>query len=499
MLYHLARLRALSILIGAIALLQFEAQATSPLVSVKKDYLVRVWETDRADLPHYCFTTIAQTPDGYLWLGSFANVSRFDGLRFTIFDHEETHDLPSNSVRTLFVDHDGVLWVGTDRGVARLKEGHWETLSESKGWPGGVVGSFAEDRQGNLWACAGGQIIKWDGDRFVPFPTPERGDDKSTLGCCVDADGKLWVQSRRYLGVFRDGAWVPVPLEADQVIAGITTSREGGLWVANLDRIRKFKDGQWIRTLERPEGFREQVVCLLEDSRTNLWMGGYTKGVLGFMNDGSVLRCTTEDDLENNATLCLFEDREDHIWIGSNGGGLARLRPRTVRTFDDSFGLSQNIVNSVTEESPGHLVVGTHGNGLVRFGPDRFGPAVVSSNAPALPNRPDLRADSWVHSVVRDSSGTIWAGTYGDGLFRIQGNTVSPVPLDKAGNRTVYALFVDSKDRLWIGTDAGLFCHSQEQSTFYGTNSGLPSMKVRVIAEDDAGSIWAGNGRTVLA
>jgi PAS domain S-box-containing protein len=499
MLFHLARRRAVCILIAAIVLLHLPAQAAPPLESVRKEYLVRVWETDRADLPHYCFTTIAQTPDGYLWLGSFANVSRFDGLRFTIFDHEATHDLPSSSVRTLFVDHDGVLWVGTDGGIACLKGGHWQTFSEASGWPGGAVGSFAEDRRGNLWACAGGQIIKREGDRFVPFPAPERGGDQSALGCCVDADGKLWVNSERYLGVFRDGAWVSVPLEAGQVIAGITTSQEGGLWVANRDRIRKLKDGQWIRTLERPEGFRESVVCLLEDSRTNLWMGGYTQGVLGFMNDGSVLRCTTEDELENNATLCLFEDREGHIWIGSNGGGLARLRPRTLRTFDDSFGLSQNIVNSVVEESPGHCLVGTHGGGLVRLEQNRFGSRVVSPDSPRPAGVKPLNGNSWVHAVVRDASGTIWAGTYGDGLFRIRGGEIEQVSLGQTGNRTVFALFVDSKNRLWIGTDEGLFCRSKEESTFYGTNTGLASMTVRVIAEDEAGNIWAGNGRTVLA
>jgi PAS domain S-box-containing protein len=499
MLHPLARSRAVGILVGAIVLLlQLEAEASPRLESVKKEYLVRVWETDRADLPHYCFTTIGQTPDGYLWLGSFANVSRFDGMRFTIFDHEATRDLPGNSVRTLLVDHQGVLWAGTDQGIARLKDGHWQIFGESQGCPGGVIGSFADDRHGNFWASVGERIIRWEGDHFVPFPAPERGD-KSPLGCWVDADGKFWANSERYLGVFRDGAWAAVPLAADEVIAGVTPSREGGLWVAEAGRIRKFKDGQWTRTIECPKEFRESVVCLMEDSRTNLWLGGYTKGVLGFMKDGSLLRCTTEDGLENNATLCLFEDSEGHIWIGSNGGGLARLRPRTVVTYDDTLGLPQNIVNSVAEAAPGQFLVGTHGGGLVRLGAERFGPAVANSNAPVVPGSKALRGNSWVHSVVRDASGTIWAGTYGDGLFRIQGDASEPVPLAKAGDTTVNALFVDSKDRLWVGTEAGLYCRDRDQTIFFGTNAGLPAMKVRMIAEDDTGGIWAGNGRTLLA
>ena len=132
----------------------------------------------------------------------------------------------------------------------------------------------------------------------------------------------------------------------------------GGLWVAEQTRIRRLVGGQWTEVLARPPEFQEAVVCLKEDSRGHLWVGGYKLGVLVFMKDGGVLRCTKDDGLENNATLCIFEDRDGQIWIGSNGGGVARLRPRSATTYDEHDGLAQPIINSIAEISAGLLLVG---------------------------------------------------------------------------------------------------------------------------------------------
>src|SRR6185295_19641928 len=103
-------------------------------------------------LPHYCFTTIAQTPDGYLWLGSFANLARFDGTQFAVFDRENTPQLPGRIVRKLFVDRAGALWIAMDVGLAQYQNGQWRSFSTNQGVVGGMVDSFAEDRQGNLFA-----------------------------------------------------------------------------------------------------------------------------------------------------------------------------------------------------------------------------------------------------------------------------------------------------------------------------------------------------------
>src|SRR5215213_5923107 len=101
-----------------------------------------------------------------------------------------------------------------------------------------MVYSFAEDRQGNLFACIGDHIVRFENERFVPFPGPDRGTDQSALSCRTDADGTLWVHSAHYLGSYREGKWVSVPWESTRTIAGVTASRDGGMWVAETNCIR---------------------------------------------------------------------------------------------------------------------------------------------------------------------------------------------------------------------------------------------------------------------
>ncbi len=473
---------------------------TTKVGSVKDSFILSVWQSDRSDLPDYAFTTAAQTPDGYLWFGSFQNVSRFDGKQFTIFDASTTHDLPGDLVRALITDPSGALWAGTDKGVARWKDGQWKSYTSAQGLPpDGLVWSIATDSRSNVWACTGTQIYQLKDDRFVLIHGPDRGADNSRVNCKVGSDDTLWIYSYHYVGALRNGSWQPIVSGKDNYVSGVCAGANGGLWVTDYSHARLWKDGKWSRELLIPEAFRDNSFGPFEDSQGNLWLGGYDNGVVVFLTDGRVLGCTTADGLENNSTLTIFEDWQGQIWIGSNGGGLARLRIRNVTTFDVSEGLTQSIVDTMAEVFPGHYLVGTHGGGALPFDGRKFGPAIIGPAAPDTSTVGQLSQRSWVHSLVNDSTGASWAGTYGDGLFRYSNSVVEHFPLKAPDYDIIYAMLVDSKDRLWLGTEAGLVCRDKGQLTYYGTNSGLPSPvngKFRSLAEDGQGNIWVGGPYT---
>src|SRR6185369_2587294 len=109
--------------------------------------------------------------------------------------------------------------------------------------------------------------------------------------------------------------------------------------------------------LQRPEGFTGDVLTLYEDSESNLWAGGYNSGVLVFKRNGEILKCTLDEGLANNATMSLFEDKEKNIWIGSNGGRVARLKPRSFLAYERKAGLPQPVLNSVCAMSSGMILV----------------------------------------------------------------------------------------------------------------------------------------------
>ena len=88
-----------------------------------RDYLVDVWDTERG-LPSSLVASVAQTPEGYLWVATQNGLLRFDGLRFVAFDPDNTPQLPHARVEHVFVDAAGTLWINTyDGSITSWRDG----------------------------------------------------------------------------------------------------------------------------------------------------------------------------------------------------------------------------------------------------------------------------------------------------------------------------------------------------------------------------------------
>ena len=110
------------------AALSISATAAEPNLGLNPEYLLRKWETDEG-LPENSATAIVQSPDGYLWIGTFNGLVRFDGVRFTIYDQSNTPQLPSSGIVNLHFDRAGRLWVSTLGGMARLVGDRYSRLA----------------------------------------------------------------------------------------------------------------------------------------------------------------------------------------------------------------------------------------------------------------------------------------------------------------------------------------------------------------------------------
>ncbi|HRH42789.1 MAG TPA: two-component regulator propeller domain-containing protein, partial [Pyrinomonadaceae bacterium] len=103
-------------------------------------------------MPQNTVTSMVQTRDGYLWLGTFGGLVRFDGVRFTTFNTANTPSLHSNRVMSLYEDQEATLWIGTEIGdVVRLRNGSFEIFATGDGSSNNIVLSFLSDRHGDLW------------------------------------------------------------------------------------------------------------------------------------------------------------------------------------------------------------------------------------------------------------------------------------------------------------------------------------------------------------
>src|SRR5260221_4135099 len=111
-----------------------------------------VWQVEDNPGQQNPITAILQSHDGYLWLGTYHGLVRFDGVRSIVFDSGNTPGLQNGLITSLFESSDGIVWIGHETGqLTRLVDGHFQPVSLPAAWPGGILENITADDQGAVW------------------------------------------------------------------------------------------------------------------------------------------------------------------------------------------------------------------------------------------------------------------------------------------------------------------------------------------------------------
>ena len=405
-------------------------------------------------------TALAQTIDGYLWVGTTDGLYRFDGLFFERYS-PENGPLPSNSVSTLLSVSDGGLWVGYARGGASLlTQGRATNYSEREGFPVSAVRSFAQDRTGTVWAAVVGGFARLEGERWRTIRMDWNFPSKSAWKLLVDREGTLWVSAGNQLLLLPEG-------EKQFRDTGIRT-------------------GQVFAFVQAADG-----TILFHDNAKN------AVRVVRRSTDGMIEQLP---DIDIPARTALV-DRDGGLWIGASA--LSRVPfPGRVRdsgfkdaaeTFTKALGLTDDTVQTILEDREGNIWVGTDG------GLDRFRYRNLSWSP--------LRGGAF--SLVAGDGSDVWAGSKGDEphpLFRVQDAKPSGTEPYR-----VFTAYRDPNGPVWVGALDALL--RWDRGTF--TKISPPDQVVKVslsatprdpivmssITSDRSGSLWVsfgGSGEFVL-
>ena len=131
-------------------------------------FTFRVWQREQG-LPQNLVRSLAQTRDGYIWVGSDAGVSRFDGARFVQFGSPE--GFQAGPVQTLFGDSQGALWIASvGRGLGRWQDRKkLTTFTTLNGLPSDSVNALAENQHGVLWVGTDAGLAVFQDGQLHPF------------------------------------------------------------------------------------------------------------------------------------------------------------------------------------------------------------------------------------------------------------------------------------------------------------------------------------------
>jgi signal transduction histidine kinase/ligand-binding sensor domain-containing protein len=456
-------------------------------------YQIDTWTTEDG-LPENSATSMVQTPDGYLWFGTFNGLVRFDGVRFTAFNPGNTPELPSPGIVDLHLDRRGRLWVCTLRGIVVREGDRWRLIHRADPKNEEYVLTVAERRGGDLlFTLYNGQVLQFADDQLTELPTPP-GAQRAGYKGWADEQGDWWVLQRQFLGSWTGKEWVPRLPEAgipasQPICIGGGPARNGGWWLLRDRELRRYSGGIEVdrRALHGPE---TEVVgtfsSLTEDSDGNVWVCTYESGLLQFPPRGQARRWTEKDGLAYQDVRFVFEDRERNIWVGTSGGGLMRFKPRRFQVFGhESPGDAPRVVNSVALAPGGGLWLATFGQGFFRLGPE------------GKTHR--YRLPGWQHdsrffeTTLVDRQDRTWVSILNNGLHVFDAQGGKHIPMVQSGGHLIRALFEDSTGRVWTSGGSGIAVFEGETPTLYGPAQGVPDGTVVCFEQAADGAIWFSN------
>ena len=431
----------------------------TPLFGIDRDLrIAQLYHTSwtRKDGVPSQILALAQTADGFLWIGARDGLYRFDGIHFELYQPPDGTTLPHAEVFCLLAVPDGGLWIGFTRGATSfLKEGRISTYPEPAG-PHGPAANLAHDDQGVIWrAAAASGLSRFTGARWEKVGA-EWGFAGPAYNLYVDRSGTLWVDTFHGLVFLPKGArQFQRPASLLSGWGPFAESRDGTLWILDWtpQSVPKVRSA-WSGLVPREFDKQARVLSMIADRQGSLWVGTAGHGInrtqypeRADARDSKETSDTADifrqkDGLSGDTVMALLEDREGDIWVATNGG-LDRFRQSpliTVKFPADALGFT------LSARKNGDVLVTS------MIGKDNL-ITIGDGNATALKS-----LSARIHSSYRDRDGVAWLGTE-SGIMRYSANKVnrigSPGLPSKSTDVFAFSMTMDGAGRL-IALFAGI-------------------------------------------
>lgn len=512
-------------------------------------YLYDSWGAEKG-LPGGSITAIAQTSDGYLWIGTDKGLVRFDGLNFRPFERAHPDPMLIGAVRTLVVDASDNLWILLQTTqVFRYHNGIFEPI---RGWTEGGTTAMARGTSGAvLLSSSAAGTLTFNENQFRSLSSSalitdaatganqEAADHRTTPFSWLDRlasptslvvsmaqtdDGKIWLatvrrglfylQKERISGVSNG--------RADMRINCLLPLQNAELWIGTANGVLRW-DGRALTSAAVPTSLLHlDVLSILRDRDSNIWIGT-SRGLFRYNANGVSLLSAHET---TGPVSALFEDREGNIWFGS-ARGLHRLRDSAFATYSlpnlksqstgplhvdsggrtwvapvqgglrwlkgetsgavTTDGIANDVVYSITGTDEDDVWVGRQRGGLTHL---RYSGNSVIGKTYA---RADGLAQNSVYAVYESQDGTVWSGTLSGGVSELKdGHFTNYTTTDGLASNTVSAIAEGTDGQMWFATPKGLSERSKKGWRNYAVLDGLKSDDVTCLLQDSSSVLWIG-------
>lgn len=360
------------------------------------------------------------------------------------FDNYDIRDgLPSNVIMDIIQDHKGYMWFATQGGVSRFDGYRFVNFGIAEGLPFIDVETILEDRQGRIWAgtLEGGVAVL------------EKGE---------------WTIKKSYRGF------------ADQAFVKLFEGHDGHIFCYPDTGISIITD-KAVRYLTTKDGLsNDSVTCHWVDKDGKILIGTYSG--LDLIQKGQNSSYHIKTLLSDVTVMCLIRDLHGMLWIGTWGDGIFRYDGNTFVNYSGHEDSPIKKVSCLYIDHKGNLWAGLMESGIARLENDRF-----------IMNTDPVISQASIMDIVEDRHNTIWAQSWGEGVFMIRQNQVRKITTsNNLPDIFIWKIMADAEGNIWMGTGSGISKTGKKPFEIYDTDFGIPGKDVFCIYVDKKSNVWGG-------
>ncbi len=452
-------------------------------------------------LPTSEANAITETPDGFIWIGSYSGLSRYDGRSFERVD--STTGI--SSVVSLYVDSKERLWIGTnDNGVAVMEKGKCVIYNHKSGLSSSSVRAIVEDTDGTIYIATTQGIAKIDNEnKLGQFDDPKingeyirslvMSDDGVIYGITNSSDvftmqgGKLTgFYDSASIGLSDIRAILPDPAKAGSVYVGTAQSTVYCLDMSGQPTTVKTIDVSPLNYINSISAVGDQ-----------LWICA-DNGISVVSGDSA----TRLSHLPVSSSVeCAMTDYQGNIWVASSKQGVMKIVPNQFTDIFEKYGLPETVVNATCMYN-GMLFVGGKSSGLSVIGDNGVLESLSLSEAETASGKSlddedliEMLEGSRIRSIIRDSKNRLWISTFGEnGLLRYENDKVTKFSPDYGLPSDRVRTVIELKDgRIAVACSGGVaIIDGDEVTQVFNEDNGIGNTEILTIAEGLNGDIIVG-------
>lgn len=450
---------------------------------------------DAPELPNFLVISLAESPDGKLWLGT-RDLGLFHAMHGDVFSIGRP--LPDRKINSLLPITNEELWIGTDNGVVRWNGVVVTTAGLSEALTHVQALTMIRDRDANVWVGTNNGLTRVSPQGTVAFSKRDGDSGLPVTALFEDREGNLWLGTSQGIERLRDSVFVTY-----SGAEGIPAQNNGPIHVDAENRVwfgpasgglYWLKGGQVERVTNA--GLADDVIYSITGDRTGLWIGRQKGGLtqLSYKDGTYTTKSYTEaQGLPQNSVYAVNQNRDGSVWAGTLSGGASHINGGKFRNYTTKNGLASNTIDAVLESVNGTMWFATP-NGLSALANNRWQTFLVKDGLPA----------DRVNCLIEDSTGVLWVGTDEGLAFLNAGRFHVPAKVPTSLHDQILGMAVDAHQSLWIATPNHVLRVARDNLrtgnltdtdvSEFGIADGLPGTEgVRrssSVAKDQTGMIW---------